>query len=236
MWAHELVCLDMGLALQTSTRRGGVEAASQTVFTSGLVASIGFECAVREVGAEGAAQLARFELGGEPDLAAGVKDLEGAGPFARLEKTTQEKTAVFVSDRDRALESRVDVIGLRPRATAGVGLPIGPRSRRTSIGVVSLAPEGTYPFRSFAREEIRIGTTGREGSSGVAGEVGRPRVTAMRRDGSTASRSFVPCTLYSQIASQLPWDHARAPARTRVVRRVSFEPQSAPSTLRHRKG
>ena len=162
MSTDESICFDVCFALEASPGGRRVETSRQAVLAAGLVPGFGFECAIGIMRTQGALQLARVEMGFEPDRTAFVEDLERAGPFAVFEETAEKEAAVFVQNRDRPLQVRIDVVGSSPGLTVRIGLPIGSRSRCDSVGVVPLTPECTHALGCIAGEDARVRPAGRE--------------------------------------------------------------------------
>jgi len=162
MPTDESICFDVCFALEPTPGGRRVETSRQSVLTAGLVTGFGFERTIGISRTQGAFQLARVEMGFEPDRTAFVEDLELAGPFALFEETAQKEAAVLVQNRDRSLQARVDVVGPSPGSTVRIGLPVGSRSRCDSVRVVPLTPECTYALGCIAGEDARVRPAGRE--------------------------------------------------------------------------
>jgi hypothetical protein len=87
MSTDESICFDVCFALEPTPRGRRVETSRQSVLTAGLVTGFGFERPIGITRTQGAFELARFEMGFEPDRTAFVVDLEWAGPFTLFEET-----------------------------------------------------------------------------------------------------------------------------------------------------
>ena len=87
MSTDESICFDVCFALEPTPGGRRVETSRQSVLAAGLVTGFGFERTIGITRPQGALQLARVEMGFEPDRTAFVEDLELAGPFALFEET-----------------------------------------------------------------------------------------------------------------------------------------------------